>query len=574
MDWKFVLIQMAGGIGLFLMGVKIMSEGLQKVAGDGLRKILNILTTNRFLGIFVGLSITTIIQSSSATTVMAVSFVNAGLMTLRQAIGVIFGANIGTTITAWIVILPIVKYNLVLIGISIVLVSFFKKEKIKFTGEILFGLGILFLGMETMTGGMAPLRESKFFTDVFLFVNGSTYPILILGVAIGALTTMAVQSSSVTIGIAIVLATNGLINYHGAVSLILGDNIGTTITAILASLGATRNAKRAALAHAMFNILGVAVILILFYPFTKFVDLLMPYDPDFLIKTAEDVKMFGSAIGTKPYIGQHIALAHSLFNITNVIFFTGLIPLFVKICEFLIPVKESEKSKKTHISFTYINTKLLNTPSLALIETEKELANMSDMVIKISENIHKILSKGGKIGKIYEDIETQEKQIDDFQKRITEFLLSVSQMSVSHDHSILVGNYITLAHNLEKYADYVNRIGAIFDKLEKKNLELTKNEYKYIKELYEENQNFFNKVIEIFKTKTGKDTMMEGMLVKSKKIRKMVGEAKLSHLDKLGCADACKRDASVFFIDILNCFDGMRKEVYNIGEVVTGTKYS
>lgn len=563
MDWKLVLIQMAGGIGLFLMGMKIMSEGLQKVAGDGLRKILNILTTNRFLGIFVGLSITTIIQSSSATTVMAVSFVNAGLMTLRQAIGVIFGANIGTTITAWIVILPIVKYNLVLIGVSIILTFFFKKEKIKFTGEILFGLGILFLGMETMTGGMAPLRESKFFTDVFLFVNGSTYPILILGVVIGALTTMAVQSSSVTIGIAIVLATNGLINYHGAVSLILGDNIGTTITAILASLGATRNAKRAALAHAMFNVLGVVVILILFYPFTKLVDLLMPYDPDLL-----------SANGTRPYIGQHIALAHSMFNITNVVFFTGFIPLFVKICEFIIPVKESEKSKKTHISFTYISAKLLDTPSLALIETEKELANMSDMVVKISENIHKILSKSGKNCKVYEDIDTQERQIDDFQKRITEFLLSVSQRSVSRDHSILVGNYITLAHNLEKYADYVNRIGSIFDKLDKKNLELTKNEYKYIKELNEETYNFFIKVIEIFKSKSGKDTLMDAILAKSRKIRKMIGEAKLSHLDKLGSENACKRDASVFFIDILNCFDGMRREVYNIGEVVTGTKYS
>jgi len=562
-DWKTVVMQTIGGIGLFLMGMKIMSEGLQKVAGDGLRKILNILTTNRFLGIFVGLTITAIIQSSSATTVMAVSFVNAGLLTLRQAIGIIFGANIGTTITAWIVILPIVKYNLALIGLSIILTFFFKNEKIKFTGEILFGLGILFLGMETMSGGMTPLRNSKFFTDLFLFVNGSSYPTLILGVVIGSLTTMAVQSSSVTIGIAIVLATSGLINYHGAVSLILGDNIGTTITAILASLGATRNAKRAALAHAMFNVFGVIVILILFYPFTKLVDLIMPNDPDFL-----------SDNGTKPYIGQHIALAHSMFNILNVVFFTGLIPVFVKICEFIIPVREEEKSKKTHVSFTYISTKLLKTPSLALIETEKELANMSDMVKKIADNVCKILTKDGKANKIYEDIETQEQQIDDFQKRITEFLLSLSQKSVSREHSILVGNYITLAHNLEKCADYLNGIGSIFDKLEKKSLELTKNEYKHIKELYGESQIFFNKVIEIFKTKSGKQTQMAGMRVKSKKIRKMVNEAKLSHLDKLGSENACKRDASIFFIDILNCFDGMRREIYNIAGVVTWTKYS
>ncbi|HRU44395.1 MAG TPA: PhoU domain-containing protein, partial [Spirochaetota bacterium] len=179
-----------------------------------------------------------------------------------------------------------------------------------------------------------------------------------------------------------------------------------------------------------------------------------------------------------------------------------------------------------------------------------------------------------KANKIYEDIETQEQQIDDFQKRITEFLLSLSQKSVSREHSILVGNYITLAHNLEKCADYLNGIGSIFDKLEKKSLELTKNEYKHIKELYGESQIFFNKVIEIFKTKSGKQTQMAGMRVKSKKIRKMVNEAKLSHLDKLGSENACKRDASIFFIDILNCFDGMRREIYNIAGVVTWTKYS
>ncbi|HPG37071.1 MAG TPA: Na/Pi symporter, partial [bacterium] len=243
MDWKEVFFQVFGGLGLFLMGMKIMSEGMQKTAGDGLKKILNYLTINRYVAVFVGFLVTAVIQSSSATTVMIVGFVNAGLMTLTQAIGVVLGANIGTTVTGWIVTLPVVKWALPMIGFGVMLRFFSKSTKWRYTGEIIFGFGILFLGMTTMGDGFKPLRSNPDFINFFKLVSGSSYVTVFLGVFIGTATTVIVQSSSATIGIAIALATQGLLTYEGAAALVLGDNIGTTITAILASIGANHHAK-------------------------------------------------------------------------------------------------------------------------------------------------------------------------------------------------------------------------------------------------------------------------------------------------------------------------------------------
>ncbi|HOB72852.1 MAG TPA: Na/Pi symporter, partial [bacterium] len=216
MDWKTVFFQVFGGLGLFLMGMKIMSEGMQKTAGDGLKRILNYLTINRYVAVFVGFLVTAVIQSSSATTVMIVGFVNAGLMTLTQAIGVILGANIGTTVTGWIVTLPVVKWALPMIGFGVMLRFFSKSTKWRYTGEIIFGFGILFLGMTTMGDGFKPLRSNPDFINFFKLVSGSSYITVFLGVFIGTVTTVIVQSSSATIGIAIALATQGLLTYEGA----------------------------------------------------------------------------------------------------------------------------------------------------------------------------------------------------------------------------------------------------------------------------------------------------------------------------------------------------------------------
>jgi phosphate:Na+ symporter len=576
MNWGFILFQTIGGIGLFLMGMKMMSDGLEKSAGDKLRKVLNLLTSNRFMGIFIGLSVTAVIQSSSAMTVMTVGFVNAGLITLRQAIGIVFGANIGTTITAWIIIIPVIKYAMVIIGVGALMSLIFKNEKIKFTGEVIFGLGILFLGLDTMGSGLKMMKDAEFIQQMFLAVNGTGIGTILLGVAVGTLVTMVIQSSSVTVSITIILATQGLINFEGAVSLILGDNIGTTITAILASLGASRNAKRTALAHLMFNVFGVILILILFIPFTRVVDMIIAGDPDFTIATAEQALSYGlkaTDIGMKPMIGMHVAFAHSLFNITNVILFTGFIPVFVKICEFLIPITENEKLAAESLSFTFLDNSLIGSSTLAIAETQKELGVMGDIVIRSGKRLAQFVSTDVPLASDdLNSVEIMEKRIDDYQTHITEFLLKISQGSLSHQDSVIVGNYITYAHNLEKFADYCEKIAKILYKVQKKKLVLPKYAGPTISTILERVMLKLEHYTTIFKTDSKTENLLLEAQAGSKNLKEMISEAKIEHFNTMN-VDISKEDASIYYIDILNSLDGMRSEIYNMAEISAGTKY-
>ena len=336
-DWQAIIFQVFGGVGLFLMGMKIMSDALQKLAGKQLRRILEKLTNNRFMGVGVGIFVTATLQSSSLTTVMIVSLVDAGMMTLRQAIGVILGANIGTTLTAWLVSFDVIAYGLPIIGIGALLRFVGQSKKWRYLGEIIFGIGALFLGMELMKMGVLPLKDSEWFRGFFLMISGTSYSSILLGIFVGTVATLVVQSSAATIGMAIALASQGMIGFVGAVALVLGDNIGTTITAILASIGTSVNAKRAAVAHSMFNILGVCWILIIFFQFVAIVDYVGPGPADFTITTPEQAAQYHAEIGSKPYIGAHIALAHSMFNIINVIVFLPLVGLLALLCQKIIP---------------------------------------------------------------------------------------------------------------------------------------------------------------------------------------------------------------------------------------------
>lgn len=262
-----MIFEFLGGLGIFLFGIKFMGDGLQKSAGDKLRDILDRFTTNPFMGVLAGIIVTVLIQSSSGTTVITVGLVSAGFMTLRQAIGVIMGANIGTTVTAFIIGIDIGEYALPIIALGSILIFFFKSNKTTSIGQIIFGFGALFYGLELMSGGMKPLRSLEAFHE--LTVNMSSNPIL--GVVIGTVFTVIVQSSSATIGILQGLYAENLINIDAALPVLFGDNIGTTITAVLASIGASVAARRAAATHVLFNLIGTAIFLILLIPFTKII---------------------------------------------------------------------------------------------------------------------------------------------------------------------------------------------------------------------------------------------------------------------------------------------------------------
>ena len=570
MDWTTIFFQAFGGLGLFLMGMKLMSEGMQKAAGDKLRNTLNLITSNRFFAIIVGISITTVIQSSSATTVMVVGFVNASLMSLQQAIGVILGANVGTTITGWLITLKIVKYSMPIIGIGVFIRFFSKNEMWKHTGEIIFGFGLLFLGMQTMKLGFAPLRESEEFIQLFMKVDGMNYFSILSGVAIGALTTLLIQSSSATIGITIALASQGLIGFEGAVSLILGENIGTTVTALLASIGANYNAKRAAIAHTLFNVFGVIIMLVIFSPFVIFVEKIIPGASNFVVSNSSEAMKYGAAIGVKPFIGSHIAAAHTIFNVSNVVLFTMLVPFLAKLCEKIIPEPVGLKSMEVP-DFSHIDALVIDTPSIGIAETEKKIDRMYELLCTSSEQVKNIIVNEQNSADLCDSVLNIEKHLDSYKKHITEFLVTFSAHSMSEKDSHYIGDLLTLTHNLEKFGDNLEHIALIFDKMNRKKVEIPKDMKSSISEIFDGNIDFFKESFSTFHNFGSGENVLNRTQVINRRIKKQIKEFKkdlVKRLDKIMVKDG----QILQIMDILNYIDGLRSESYNISEVISGTK--
>lgn len=334
-----LLFSLVGGFGLFMYGLKVFSDGLQESTENTLKEILHKVTQNKILGIALGFSITAIVQSSSAVTVMAVSFVNANILTLSQAINIILGANIGTTVTGWIISLDIDILALPSLGIGAIIVIFASQSrKIKFFGEILMGFGMIFYGLILMKMAFEGVRDSENFKNLFLMANAYTLQGRFICVLIGTVVTAIIQSSSAALGVTISLATVGLIDYPTAVALILGQNIGTTITAVLATIGASINAKRAALVHCLFNIFGVIYMFFLFPYYLKLVDFIV----GFMVSGGPDLVVNNNYVN----ISFYIAAAHTIFNIVNVIVFFFLTDKLEYIVCLIIKDKDGEK----HIS--------------------------------------------------------------------------------------------------------------------------------------------------------------------------------------------------------------------------------
>ena len=349
LDVQKMIFEFIGGLGIFLFGIKFMGDGLQKSAGDKLRDILDRFTTNPFMGVLAGILVTILIQSSSGTTVITVGLVSAGFMNLRQAIGVIMGANIGTTVTAFIIGIKISDYALPILAVGALMLFFFKSKPVQNFGQIVFGFGMLFFGLELMGDGMKPLRSLQAFQD--LTVSMSDNPIL--GVVIGTVFTVIVQSSSATIGILQELFGQGAIDIYAALPVLFGDNIGTTITAILASIGASVAARRAALTHVMFNIIGTVIFLVILPLFTKFVLYLQ------------------GALALNPEMT--IAFAHGTFNITNTIIQFPFIGLLALIVTKVIPGDDALVDfKPKHLDPVFIE----QSPSIALGQAKEELVRM------------------------------------------------------------------------------------------------------------------------------------------------------------------------------------------------------
>lgn len=554
-----LIFGLMGGLGLFLFGMKIMSEGLQKIAGERMRRILAALTNNRLVGALVGLSVTAIIQSSSATTVMVVGFVNAGLMSLVQAIGVVLGANVGTTVTAQLIAFNITKYALPAIGLGAGLKLFSGNRKWVYSGEILLGFGILFFGLATMKQAFDPIKASDEFRQFFILVGDNH----LLGVLIGAILTILVQSSSATIGITLALATSGLLTFEASVALILGENIGTTITANLAAIGTNVAARRTAFAHFLFNVFGVAYMLLLFPYFMTFIRSITPGEPDLQIMTAQQAEVFGFAIGDKPYIARHIANAHTMFNIINVLIFLPLVGVLAKITTLTLRGKD----EITDFHLKYIDNRVLNTPPIAIAQARSETKRMARIALEMFDETMDVIRTQNL--KPVAALEKQEDVVDLLQHEITNFLVALSQKSISQEISTSSASLMHMINDLERVGDHCENLWRLTQRLVEQKIKFSAVAMEELEEIAKATRDFLFFVIEGLEQGDRKILPQAHLL--EERVDQLEESLRNNHITRLNTGE-CSVVPGLIFIDMLHNFEKIGDHTYNVAEAVVGKK--
>lgn len=440
------LLAFVGSLGLFLYGMKVMSEGLEKLAGDKMRSILAVMTKNRFLGVLTGLGVTATIQSSSATTVMVVSFVNAGLMTLREAIGVIMGANIGTTITAWIVSFVGFKVSIAALSLPLLAVAmpliFAKRERLKNWGEFIFGFAFLFMGLKMLSGAAETLHIGEYMATWLTYLPCESWWTIPVFALMGALLTMAMQSSSASMAITLMLFDMQIpgFGFSQAAALVLGQEIGTTITALLASLAANTQAKRAALAHMFFNVFGVLLILAIFKPFTMAVEWLM-------------TNMMGDNLNNM-YL---LSAFHSCFNIFNTILLIGAVPLIERFVCWVLPMKQEQDDYRLR----YISAGILSTSELSILQAQKEVECFAERCQRMFGMVETLLTteKEDAFAALYSRIEKYEQITDRMEVEIAVYLRKVAEGRLSAESKQQITRMLRQVDELESIGDSFQHLG-------------------------------------------------------------------------------------------------------------------
>lgn len=535
-----IAFNVLGGLGIFLFGMDSMSSGMQKLAGQRLKKILALLTTNRVVAILMGMLVTMLVQSSSVSTVMTIGFVNASLLTLKQALGVIFGANIGTTITGWILVLNIGKYGLPMVGAGAILYMFLKGEKAKTRALTFMGLGMIFLGLQLMSNGLKPVRSMPEFVRLFSLFSADSYFGVLKVAFVGALITAIVQSSSATLGITITLAVQGLIDYPTAVALVLGENVGTTITAFLATLNANANAKRAAYAHTIINTIGVIWVTGIF-----------PYYLDFLSN-------FGSP---ETNITMAIATAHTMFNVSNVIIFTPFIGI---LADFLTKIVKDDE--KTSERITHIDELMLKTPSVVVGQTKTEVLTMGKNISEMFSTLKDIYQSNRSISE--DEVKRMRKIEDDldiYQKEITtaNFII-LNNKNITDNLKIDTKNNLEVCDEYETISDYLMRIISSLKRLQDNSIPLTEEEKNTLSTMNKDTEELFRNINTAYATKNKE--MMIRSIEKANAITENYRIAKDKHLVNAGCHETPIAMLTTSYMDTLNYYRRVRDHIYNIIE--------
>jgi len=551
-----LLFKLVGGLGIFLLGMKYMSDGMQAVAGSRLRGMISLATNNRLLATGVGVVVTCIVQSSSITTVMVVGFVNSGVMQLAQALGVIMGANIGTTITGWILVLKIGKYGLPILGAAAIAYLFSKGDRWRFWSMAIMGIGMIFFGLELMKDACSLIKEHPSFESWFQSFQADDY-FGVLGCAlIGCLLTIMVQSSSATLGITISLASQGVISYPTAAALVLGENIGTTITAYLASLGATTNARRAAYFHIIFNLVGVLWITAIFH---WYIDLVQEIIGDDVTKV--------TMVGGKPTYDTTatIAATHSIFNVTNTLIFLPFLPIFVKLLTRFVPAKAYKE--KPHL--TDLDIRILDTPLLAIEQSQKEIEKMGDGCAKMMGWLKTLYEQEDRDLSLGERLQHRERVLDSVHDELAVFITSLLSGNVPHATAEEARLQLRMADEYESVSDYLANLEKFDHKLYDKELRFTKSQRSDLLELNGLLQQHLDMVNDSLKQRnTNVITKLETI---GKRIRDLLKSLRRKHLDALSSGNI-RPQVSVAYLAALNAYARVRDHSRNIAEAVSGEK--
>lgn len=535
-NWQQIMFMFLGGLGLFLFSIKYMGDGLQLIAGDRMRYLLDKYTTNPLLGVIVGIAVTALIQSSSATTVITVGLVGVGLLTLRQAIGIVMGANIGTTITSFIIGFDLSKYSLMIIFIGAVFIFFIKKEKFNHIGRVLFGFGGIFYALKLMSDAMVPLRDATIFQELMIKLGENP----LLGVLMGTGLTVVIQSSSATIGILQNLYAEGAMSLQSSLPVLFGDNIGTTITAILAVLGSNISAKRVALSHVLFNLIGTLIFLILLNPFTILV-----------IKVADKLHL-----GDK----MTIAFAHGMFNVTNTIILFPFIGVFVYVVVKLIP-GEDEIIK---YSVQFLDKGLISTaPSIAIGQAKKELLEMSELAMK---NMDKTIEYFHyRAPKVKGKIEKIEEAINLVDVEITSYITQLFKEKLTEKERINASSYLDIIRDIERIGDHANNMSVELEIQAKKQISYSEEAQLEVQKLHDISREMTQLTHEAIRDIDLEKAMKSfGMHYKVYELEKKIRK---NHIRRMN-DEKCTIKAGLIYVDLISHYTRICDHNKNIVEKV------
>lgn len=529
-----VIIKLLGGLGLFIYGMKLMGDGLENAAGEGLKKILEKVTKNPIIAVIVGAIVTAVIQSSSATTVMVVGFVNAGLMNLAQAAGIIMGANIGTTITAQLVSFKLTEIAPMFVFVGAMIVMFVKVKRKREIGNIILGFGILFVGMGSMSSAMKPLTASPIFEQILSTVGSNWF----LGIIAGALITAVLQSSSATTGILVALATAGALDINAALPIIMGCNIGTCITAMIATVGTNKTAHKAALLHLIFNLVGTLI----FLPFIV-------------------TNLLGNFVsGFSSDVSRQIANSHTIFNVVNTIIMVPLIPVLINIVNKLIPGEDSDDEKA---GVKYIDDRLLETPVIAAGQVIKETIRMANKSKKSLELAMTAFTTNDE--KLAEKVYENENVINILEECITTYLVKLSKCELSDKEKNIVAATFHIVNDIERIGDHAENLADLTIQKINKKLEYSYDALEELKSMYESTIQAVEIAIESYENrdvaKAKKVIEVESQIdKKQRKYRDL-------HIKRL-YEGTCNAYAGAVFLDLLSNLERIGDHSTNIAESV------